>query len=96
MGGCSDSNGLKCNLKRDLLRIDLSVDPPPLVFPAAVRASVRQRTHSGSQATPFGNMVLHSKAREAQRLWMPTVEPPRALFGCELAQDKLKWEKYLN
>ena len=31
------------NLKRDLLRIELNLDPPPVVFPDAVRVSDRQR-----------------------------------------------------
>jgi hypothetical protein len=36
------------NLKRDLLRIELSLDPPPVVFPDAVRVLDRQPNASSA------------------------------------------------
>ncbi len=70
----------------------LSVDPPPVVFPAAVRVSLRQRTQSRRQAIHFDNITPRSKAREAKRLRAPITELHRAKFWCELAKDETKWE----
>ena len=84
------------HLKRDLLRIGLSVDPSPVVFPAAVRASDRQRNQIRSQVRRFGNIEPHSKARETKRLQVPIVEPPRAPYWCEVTEHQGKWEKYVE
>jgi hypothetical protein len=84
------------HLKRDLLRIGLSVDPAPVVFPAAVRASDRQRNQSRSQVRRFGNIEPRSKARETKRLQTPIVEPPRAPYWCELTDHQGKWDKYVE
>jgi hypothetical protein len=83
-------------LKRDILRIGLSLDPPPVVFPAAVRASDRQRNQSRSQVRRFGNIEPRSKAREEKRLQAPIVEPPRAPYWCELTEHKGNWEKFVE
>ena len=77
------------NLKRDLLRIELNLDTPPVVFPDAVRVSDRQRNKSRSQVHRFGNIAPRSKAREAKRLLTPSVEPP-------LTENKCTWEKYVE
>ncbi len=66
------------NLKRDLLRIELSMDPPPVVFPDADRVSDRKRNKSRSHVQRFGNIAPRSKPREAKRLLTPIVEPPPA------------------
>ena len=76
------------NLKRDLLRIELSMDPPPAVFPDAVRVSDRQRNKSRSQVQRFGNIAPRSKAREIKRLLTPIVEPPPAQYWVRLTGNK--------
>jgi hypothetical protein len=45
------------NPKRDLLRIELSLDPPPVGFRDADRVSDRQRNKSRSQVQRFGNIA---------------------------------------
>jgi hypothetical protein len=84
------------NLKRDLLRIELSLDPPPVVFPDAVRVSDRQRNKSRNQVHRFGNIAPRSKVREAKRLLTPMVESPPAQYWVELTENKCTWEKYVE
>ncbi len=50
------------NLIRELLRIELNLNPPPVVFPEAVRVSDRQRNKSRSQVHRLGNIAPRSKA----------------------------------
>ncbi len=84
------------NLKRDLLRIEQSLDPPPVVFPDAVRVSDRQRNKSRSQVQRFCNIAPRSKAREVKRIFKLIVEPPSAQYWVELTENKCKWEKYVE
>ena len=84
------------NLKRDLLRIELSLDPPPVVFPDAVRVSDRQRSKSRSEVQRFGHIAPRLKGREMKRLLTPIVEPPPAQYWVELTENKGKWEKYVE
>jgi hypothetical protein len=84
------------NLKRDLLRIELNLDPPPVVFPDAVRVSDRQRNKIRSQVHRFGNIAPRSKAREAKRLLTPIVESPPARYWVELTENKCTWEKFVE
>ncbi len=74
------------NLKQALLRIVLSMDPPPVVFPDAVRVSDRQRN----------SIAPRSKVGEAKRLLTPIVEPSPAPYWAELTEKKCKWEKYVE
>ncbi len=54
---------LRPYLKRDLLRIELILDLPPVVFPDAVRVSERQRNKSRSQVQRFDNIAPHLYSR---------------------------------
>ncbi len=84
------------NLKRDLLRIELSLEPPPVVFPDAVRVSDRPRNKSRSQVQRAGSIAPRSKAREVNRLLTPIVEPPPAQYRVDLTENKCEWEKYVE
>ena len=84
------------NLKRDRLRIELSMDPPPVRFPDAVRVSDRQRNKSRSQAQLFGNIAPRSKAREVKRLLTPIAEPPPVQYWVELTENQCKWDKCVD
>jgi hypothetical protein len=72
------------------------MDPPPVVFPDAVRASDRQRNKSRSQVQRFGNITPRSKARAIKRLLTPIVEPPPVQFWVALTENKGKWEKFVE
>ncbi len=76
------------NLKRDLLRIERSMDPPPVVFPDAVRVSDRQCNTS--------RRLPRSKAREVKRLLTPIVEPPPVQYWVELTEKKCNRGGYLD
>jgi hypothetical protein len=76
------------NLKRDFLRIELSLETQPVVFPDAVRVSDHQRNKSRSQVHRFGNIAPRSKEREAKRLLTPMVDSPPAQYWVELTEHK--------
>jgi hypothetical protein len=83
------------NLKRAFLRIELSMDPPPVFFPDAVRVSDRQRNKSRSQVQRLGSMAPRSKAREMKCLLTPIVEPPPGPYWVAVTENKATWEKYV-
>jgi hypothetical protein len=84
------------NLKRDLLRIELGMNHPPVVFPDTVRVLDRQRNKSRSEVQRFGNIAPRSKAREAKRLLTPLMEPPPAQYWVKLTENACKREKYVE
>ncbi len=75
------------NLKRELLRIELNLDPPPVVFPDAVRLSDRQRNKSRSQVHRFG---------EGSEAGTNTKRGPTTGTLLELTENKCTWEKYVE